>query len=97
MDNNNNRIKTKSFGFQGIFLVLNQILNIILTLLNLGYGNLFCLILELLNSISGIILYLSGVRETTLLISSISFIAITSLIFLYYHHEIILFLLIKII
>ncbi len=83
MNQNNNRIKKKSLAFEGLFIVINQILNIILFFINIGFGNDIIIILTLLNSLCGLIF---GIKygETFLWIYNIFYIIITMFIYLYY-------------
>ena len=83
----NNRAIRKSFGFLGVFIIINGFINIALTLINLGFGNIYCIILEILNATLGVIIYFKGARETSILISNIIFIVVTCIILLAYHHE----------
>ena len=84
---NNRRGKRKSLACEGIFLVINQIINIILTLINIGFGNIYCIIIEILNAFSGIIFYFKRYRETTLLVSNIVYLVVTCIIFSCYNHD----------
>ena len=72
---------------EGIFMLLNQFINIVLLLVNIEFGNIYCMILEIWNPISGMIFYFKRVRETVVLGSNIIYIVVTATIFLCYHHQ----------
>lgn len=86
-NNTNNNRKIKSLRFEGCFMILNQILNILLILLNISFGNIYLLIFAIINSISGLIFYFKYEIETTILISNIVYIILTLLIFICYYYD----------
>ncbi len=86
-DNNNDNRIIKSLRYEGCFIILNQILNILLILLNISFGNIYLLIFAIINSISGLILYFRYEIETTILICNIVYIVLTLIIFIFYYYD----------